>query len=32
MAIAAFDALKRAMDGERNVQHQIIPTQLIIRS
>lgn len=32
MALAAFDVLKRAMNGERNVQHQIIPTQLIIRS
>ena len=32
MALAAFDVLKRAMSGERNVQHQIISTRLIIRS
>ena len=32
MALAAFDILERAMNGERNVQHQIISPQIIIRS
>ena len=32
MAQAAFEILERAMNGERNVQHQIIPPRVIIRS
>ena len=32
MAAAAFDLLSRAMEGERNVQHQLIPTKLIVRA
>ena len=32
MAAAAFDLLSRAMDGERNVQHQLIPTKLVVRA
>jgi DNA-binding LacI/PurR family transcriptional regulator len=32
MAQAAFSLLTRAMNGERNVQHQLIPTKLIIRA
>ncbi len=32
MARAAFDVLTRAMNGERNVQHQLIPTTLIARA
>jgi LacI family sucrose operon transcriptional repressor len=32
MALATFDLIEKAINGERDVKHQIIPTQLIPRS